>query len=1656
MGYILFRRSGGTGSTGGGGGTPGEQAIDSVFGRVGVIEALPGDYKASQVENDSSIVGLFVRDALDWVAARLAGMAPGAAALTTTQAGLQVSVPSSTRGTMSTAARADHNHSVLVGLPISIGLTNEQGDAPSLARSNHQHAHGDLPGGTLHEAATTLSPGFMTASDKQVLVALEAATAQAIHASDVLNDSSVSGTHVRAALETLSMFLAAKADQSALTAGLATKADQSALTAGLATKADQSALTAGLATKADQTAVDAALALKANQSAVDTALATKADQSALILGLATKADQSALEAGLAGKASTNDWVNAGPGLTGGGPIGSSPMLAVGEINDAQHGVRGGGNLHGLATETTHGFMAATDKQALAAVVAAVEGGATGGGGGTEVPLAITAPPPVAASSQKGESLTAAHGDHTHAGVVSFLGRQGEVLAGQDDYAASGVRNDSSVGGLAVSGALDTLQSQKADQSALTAGLAGKADQSALDAGLAGKADQATVDAGLATKADQATVDAELATKADQATVDAGLAGKADQSALDAGLAGKADQSALTAGLATKADRTNTVNAGSGLIGGGQIDNNPTLAIGEITDLHHGQRSGGLLHAEVTDTTPGFMTPAHLQLLNDVSAQTLDVFHPNPDGVITEPIGAASSDGDDPYAARADHVHEHGDQAGGTLHALATDVQHGFLSATDKSWLNDPFGWSGESARTKTVGDTNKDGGNSRAARVDHQHAHGDQPGGTLHAEATWQDSGFMSTADKFFLDTSVERYRDGDVRDEIAGRIVVLNDTGYIDESLLKPAGVPGEEGVEARIFWFSQDERDAKQQEYLDFTHDLNDWLVLIEIYDEERNLVATLPFDHPSQSLGAYAQIISQDVVRVWFGSAATDPKPNPLPVLPGYWGLVVAKAGVPDEGGGTGGAVGVPLSNVIPPAVGVGSAGDVLSVEAARGNHTHAGVTSFVGRQGVLVAELGDYTGDTVGNVAASSLVPGATLSAALATLKGGQDTLQTAIGGKANIGSGVTSWASRTGDVGPLPNDYSGDTVKNEAANSGVAGATLSAALSNLVSIVNAKPDAGAVVSSYAGRQGVVVPLSGDYTSDTVTNMPSSTVAGATLSIALANLVTSLSSKANGSNTVNAGSGLTGGGALSTNPSLAVGVINDTQHGNRGGGLLHPVANAGAAGFLSSADWTKLSGIASGATNTPAPPTAGAAPLDLADTVAVAGAAGVYATGTHVHAHGNRGGGALHAVASGSAAGFLSAADWTKLSGIASGATNTPAPPTAGATPLDLADTVAVAGAAGVYATGTHVHAHGNRGGGALHAEANGSAAGFFSAADWTKLSGIAAGATNTAAPPTPGSTPLELADTTADPGVAGVYARGTHVHAHGNRGGGALHALAAIDQRWDPTQLTNGFLSGVDAAQLAFNAAPAPSGPLVRWWAAGDTVYPETKNYSTTTTGMSPSAIVAGVSGVIPALALPRTRYLTTVGAYNWVQLMGPAELGYATGIRWSARIKFIGLTYSPLMHVFAGLCDPNGGGPASGSGASGIMSQRRGLCGFWFDPSVGTLKALTTVSGAYTCPPTDIANSQSDVITTSARTRCQNGLDLMITFTTAPTIIFSYRRIDINPILETDWHNIVTNHPNQPTAGVNMAPVFYISAGAEGATGPAEFDLYSSAVKHAF
>jgi hypothetical protein len=126
------------------------------------------------------------------------------------------------------------------------------------------------------------------------------------------------------------------------------------------------------------------------------------------------------------------------------------------------------------------------------------------------------------------------------------------------------------------------------------------------------------------------------------------------------------------------------------------------------------------------------------------------------------IASGGSTGTGTTAARSDHTHGHGAQAGGTLHAVATQSVAGFLSGADKTKLDGIA--TGATATPLVTGNqfsalgvNGTNGGNTgvatTAARSDHSHGHSDLAGGTLHAAATTTTAGFLSSTDKTRVNT---------------------------------------------------------------------------------------------------------------------------------------------------------------------------------------------------------------------------------------------------------------------------------------------------------------------------------------------------------------------------------------------------------------------------------------------------------------------------------------------------------------------------------------------------------------------------------------------------------------------------------------------------------------------------------------------------------------------------------------------------------------------------------------------------------------------------------------------------------------------------------------------------------------------------------------
>jgi hypothetical protein len=291
------------------------------------------------------------------------------------------------------------------------------------------------------------------------------------------------------------------------------------------------------------------------------------------------------------------------------------------------------------------------------------------------------------------------------------------------------------------------------------------------------------------------------------------------------------------------------------------------------------------------------------------------------------------------------------------------------------------------------------------------------------------------------------------------------------------------------------------------------------------------------------------------------------------------------------------------------------------------------------------------------------------------------------------------------------------------------------------------DGEGAVSSVFGRTGDVVATAGDYDSDLINNV--SNVAGSSVSDALDQLdseistvettvsghTTTLGTKADKATTITAGAGLTGGGDLSANRTLDVAAANGSivvntdsiqvgfstdppaALGAAFAGVsflpahedhVHPMPTAAAVGAVpTTRSITAGSGLTGGGDlsgditlhvfNSDGSLNVGANDLTIAFAVGDPSDLGTRSPGImtnparldHVHAHGAQAGGTQHAAATTSVAGFMSAADKTKLDGVASGATaNTLA--LTSATPANVSTASSSAGAATDAARSDHVH------------------------------------------------------------------------------------------------------------------------------------------------------------------------------------------------------------------------------------------------------------------------------------------------------------------------------------------------------------------------------
>ena len=233
-----------------------------------------------------------------------------------------------------------------------------------------------------------------------------------------------------------------------------------------------------------------------------------------------------------------------------------------------------------------------------------------------------------------------------------------------------------------------------------------------------------------------------------------------------------------------------------------------------------------------------------------------------------------------------------------------------------------------------------------------------------------------------------------------------------------------------------------------------------------------------------------------------------------------------------------------------------------------------------------------------------------------------------------------------------------------------------------------------VTSFAGQQGIVVPRAGDYTSAMVTHTSGVTVADA-LTQNSDQASSAVQSKADKTVRIITppGSGLAGGGDLTTDRTLGITGISDLQHGQRGGGDLHAEATTERSGFMTAEHVQRLEQ----AFGTSPPTPYDGAPARVTDDLdaVTPGTETMLSRGDHVHFHGALSGGDLHTPATSDDAGFMTPAFVDRIVNVAIVRTDAPVDPNA-------ANKLVSTNAAGYIDSSLIVFPPGGGGGGAVQA------------------------------------------------------------------------------------------------------------------------------------------------------------------------------------------------------------------------------------------------------------------------------------------------------------------------------------------------------------------
>lgn len=96
--------------------------------------------------------------------------------------------------------------------------------------------------------------------------------------------------------------------------------------------------------------------------------------------------------------------------------------------------------------------------------------------------------------------------------------------------------------------------------------------------------------------------------------------------------------------------------------------------------------------------------------------------------------------------RADHVHFHGNRAGGVLHSVCSRNSNGFMTSLDKNKLD--FFIEPSNVIPIEIGGISLPGTLNKYSRSDHTHKHGIQMDSSMHNISTETTNGFLSLTDK--------------------------------------------------------------------------------------------------------------------------------------------------------------------------------------------------------------------------------------------------------------------------------------------------------------------------------------------------------------------------------------------------------------------------------------------------------------------------------------------------------------------------------------------------------------------------------------------------------------------------------------------------------------------------------------------------------------------------------------------------------------------------------------------------------------------------------------------------------------------------------------------------------------------------------------------